>query len=284
MCKHRLELIALVLLLGCGRRAAPRPAGPPRVVSVSPSTTEAMVAIGAGDLLVGRSAQCDYPASVAALPVVGDLVAPNLEVLMAQRPSWVVGDAAVNTHGLGSRLQGMGVEGYFPPSESVGDVSAMLLGLGQRFSRGLEAERLASQISSELGALKREAQGRPRLRALVVLQASPTFAVGPQSYIGELLQIAGADNVLQAGSYPQLGAEALVSLHPDVVVVPYGEHEPMPHIEGQAPGWSQMKAFAEHAVCMISSDALMRPGPRVAEGARLLRRCLETHRGRLGAQ
>ena len=266
--------VAALALCSCRKRAPPATLAASRVVSLSPSTTEAMWAIGAAGMLVGRSAQCDFPAEVLALPVVGDLTAPNLERVLMLKPTSVVGDAAVDAAGVGRRLADLGVQSYFPRSESVSDVFEMLIGLGQRFGHAREAEAVAARIAAELESLRKEAVTTPHPRVLLVLQTSPVFVVGPRAYLGELLRLVGGENVMVEGSYPQLGAEPLATLKPDLVVLLHGDREPAPSIDPRAAGWAQMPAVQKHAVCTVRSSALMRPGPRVAEGARALRECI----------
>ena len=244
----------------------------PRVVSLSPSTTESVWALGAGAQLVGRSAQCDFPPRVLALPVVGNLVAPNTEAIVGLHPSLVVGDAAVAARGLGTQLSGLGIASYFSSSESVSDVRHGLLGLGERLGRAAEAKALVRQLEDDLAHLV-DPSGSPA-RVLVLVQVAPIFAVGPKSYLGELLALAGGANVLREGAYPQLSLESLLGLAPDVIVLAHGAHEPPLLLPHGAPGWSQMAAVKKSAICTVGSDALMRPGPRMAEGAKALQQCL----------
>src|SRR5262249_25034797 len=123
---------ALAIVAACSKHARhEEPRAPARrVVSLSPSTTEAIFAIGAGRGLIGRSRFCNYPPEAANLPQVGGFIDPNLEAILALRPDLVVGARGPLGPAITERLAEHGAVTYFPPTESIDEIGSMILGLG----------------------------------------------------------------------------------------------------------------------------------------------------------
>ncbi|MCA9625861.1 MAG: ABC transporter substrate-binding protein, partial [Myxococcales bacterium] len=145
----RRAFLAAALVAGCSRRPSARP-GAERVISLSPSTTEAIFAIGAGARLVGRSEHCDYPGAALALPSVGGYASPDLERVIALRPDLVVGEQSPVGPALAERLAEQGIATLFPPTRSLGEIIAMLHLFGQRFAAADGAERITRRIEGQV--------------------------------------------------------------------------------------------------------------------------------------
>src|SRR5580658_10794683 len=109
-------------------RPTPRESSTHRVVSLSPSTTEALAAIGARDELVGRSRYCDWPPDVASVPAVGGFVDPNFEAIVALKPDLVTGARGPAGRQVSDRLEALGIATYFPETESLASIDAMIVG------------------------------------------------------------------------------------------------------------------------------------------------------------
>lgn len=239
-----------------------------RVVSVTPATTEAVFAIGAGHLLVGRTDHCDFPPEASALPSIGGFSTPSLEAVLSLRPTLVVGAQGPAGRALDEGLRAAGVETYQPRTETVAEIAAMLRGLGDRLAAP-GGERAAAEIEARRAEVEAHARGRPRVRALFVFEPEPLIAAGPGSYPDELLAIAGGENVINAGgAYPKIGVEALLRLAPDVVLDGSGPMGAGNRLRG-APGLRDLAAVRAGKVRTLDARVL-RPGPRVAEGLPLL--------------
>lgn len=273
-------LLALGLLVqgeGCRRsgRSAP-PAIARRVVSLSPSTTEALAAVGARDVLVGRSRQCDYPPDVALLPIVGGFTDPSLEAILALTPDLVVGARGPAGPSVARRLEAQGIGTYFPVTESLGGIDAMILGVGARTGHQADAEQVVSRLHAEEEAVSRAVAALPKERVLLVFGVGPVVVAGPGGFPDELLGRAGAVNVVDAGgAYPTLGFERVLALDPGVVVdATWSERGGASPISTSAPGWADVRAVRAGHVVVLRDDSIMRPGPRVAEGLRALARAI----------
>jgi iron complex transport system substrate-binding protein len=267
---------ALAALPGCSR--AGRASGPPRVVSLSPSTTEAVFAIGAGALLVGRSSYCDYPPEAKALPVVGGFADPSVEKIVALRPTLVVGARGPAGPPLAEALERHGIPTYFPETESIAQIEAMLTGLGERLGR--DAKPAIATIEAARAKVSAAIVGKPRVRAVFLFDAGPIVAAGPGSFPDELIRQAGGVNLITAGGqYPMLDIERVLALDPDVILDGAAEMGAPPgtsRLSGlrDAPGWSRLRAMREGRVRPISASTALRPGPRIGAGLIAVARAL----------
>jgi iron complex transport system substrate-binding protein len=262
--------------LSCSRQEpAPATAGEAhRVVSLAPSTTEALFAIGAGDRVVGRSRYCDWPAEATKLPSVGGLE-PDLEAVLLLRPDLVVGPNEAASSRLAAQLGARGVATWFPNTESLASIDALLVGLGDRTGHPSEARRVAADLAAAENAVERSVGAQPRSRVLMVVDVAPIVAAGPGSFVNELITRAGGTNVVDAGPpWPTLGFERLLELDPDVILDASAGQGGATRVTPDASGWSRVRAVREGHVVPMHDQRVLRPGPRIAEGLATLARLL----------
>lgn len=266
---RRRSLIALIAaaLPACSR--APTAAKTLRVVSISPNTTETMFAIGAGDLLVGRSRYCDIPAEAQKLPAVGGFSDPNIEAIVALSPSLVIGARGPAGPGLMDNLRSHGIETFFPETETMATIKTMIIDLGKRVDRLAGAERVVHEIETKQNALRTKLVGKPRVRVLFAFDVAPVIAAGPGSFTDEVLREAGAENVItKGGPYPTIGLEHLLALDPDLFLDGASDMQAVKSMRERvtdAPGWKELRAVKQGRIRQVGSDAL-RPGPRIGDG------------------
>jgi iron complex transport system substrate-binding protein len=288
----RLVAVALlaVLFVGCSRagertgqdmNAQPIAAQTAqRIVSVSPSTTETLYALGAAPALVGRSAFCNYPPEATALPVVGDYARPSLEAIVALRPNLVVGEQGPVGAGLESALRMHGTVPVFPPTGSVSEVLTSFRILGAAVQRQQAAEELVRGVQQKLSRIQSltGADGNA-VRAVLVFDTAPLFVAGSKSFAGDVLVHAGYENVVAgtdvvggAEAYPRWSIEQLIVNDPDIVFLTaatgMGGTEAS-HLVARVsalPGWNRLRAVLAQRVLLVTGDAVLRPGPRIADG------------------
>ncbi|HRI69998.1 MAG TPA: helical backbone metal receptor [Polyangium sp.] len=263
---------SLLALLAAGSSAcsrAPAQGKTLRVVSISPNTTETMFAIGAGDLLVGRSRYCDFPSEAQKLPTVGGYSDPNIEAIVALTPSLVIGARGPAGPTLMDTLHAHGIDTFFPETESLAAIKSMITDLGQRVGRVDGANKVKAEIESKQNALHTKLLGKPRVRVLFAFDIAPLIAAGPGSFADEVLREAGGDNVVkQGGAYPTIGLEHLLTLDPDVLLDGATDMQAVKSMRervSDAPGWKELRAVKEGRIRPLGSDAL-RPGPRIGDG------------------
>lgn len=276
-----LEVVLLVVVTLCVGCRKPGHAGRPaataaRIVSLSPSTTEAAFAVGAGSKLVGRSRYCDFPAEVSKVPQVGGYVDPSFEAILALQPDLVIGARGPAGSAIAEKLEARGIEAYFPPTESFAAIEEMILGVGERTGRAAEARAEVHALQARIAAVEGAVAPLPRPRVLLVFGLAPLSVAGPSSFADEMIRRAGGDNVITlGGSYPTIGAEQVLALDPDVIVnAAMMEEGASVRLRKDAPQWARVRAVQSDRVMTITSEAALRPGPRVAEGLALLARAL----------
>ncbi len=248
---------------GCHRIPSPTTS---RVVSLSPSTTEAVFALGAGDSLVGRSQHCDFPSEVARLPSVGGYAEPDVERILALRPSLVVGERGPAGPALGERLVAHGIATYFPPTDTVAEVGAMLVGLAERLGRREAGERVRGELLAKLARISTWAQKLAPVTVVVVLDAKPLVVAGPGGFLDELLRLAGGTNAIKlGGAYPTIDIERLLAVDP-AVLIDATDVRDLPSSLPGLEGWARLSAVREGRVRKLTEATAMRPGPRLAQG------------------
>lgn len=272
--------LLLVVLVGC--RKSPRPRAvddggvASRVVSLSPSTTEALFAIGAGGKVVGRSRYCDYPPEVLKLPQIGGYVDPSFEAILALRPDLVTGARGPAGAAMSERLEARGIATFLPKTESFAEIDAMILGVGERTGKSTEASKSVAALHARVSAIEQAVASRPRVRVLLVFGLEPLSVAGPSSFADEMIRRAGGTNVVtQGGGYPTLGVEHVMTLDPDVIVnAAMGAAPDEKRLGPGTPGWSHVRAVRSSHVVRVTDESVLRPGPRVGDGLRTLARAL----------
>ena len=265
--------LAALAAAGCAPRVTRTVTVARRIVSLSPSMTETLFAVGAGDRLVGRSRFCDYPPEVARVPAVGGFMDVDLETVLMLSPDLVVGVPTAAPVRLADELEARGVATWFPPAASLADIDANVAGVGERTGHAAEARAVVDAMHAREGTIERAVAGKPRPRVLLIADVEPVVAAGPTSFADELIRQAGGTNgVLEGHAWQTLGTETVAAIDPEVVVdVSMGAPGA---VAGASRGWGTTRAVRDGRVVSVTDVRLLRPGPRVAEGLAVLARVL----------
>jgi iron complex transport system substrate-binding protein len=244
---------------------------PQRIVSLLPSLTEMVCALGQCDRLVGVDRYSNYPDRVRQMPVVGGGLDPNIEAIVALKPDLVLMATSAQA---GARLQALGLKVMALEPKTHADVKRVLETLGQVLGVS-DAWRVWQGIEAAMQAAEKSLPERLKsMRVYFEVNRAP-YAAGQASFIGETLSWLGVKNIVPAsmGPFPLINPEFVVRANPDVIMVGDVNYAGM---DGR-PGWAAMRAIANRQVCVFTpaqSDMLVRPGPRMADGARLMAQCL----------
>jgi iron complex transport system substrate-binding protein len=267
-------LFALCSLLVSGASASAQ--GEPtvaRMVSLNPSLTEMLVALGASSVLVGVD---EYSAriepQVHALPTVGGLFNPSLEAVVALEPELVVLVPGAQQRDLAARLRALGVAVLELPNLTLEQVLESLEALGARVGRGVAARARVFEIRRALREVAQATAARPRLRTALVIQRDPLYVVGRGSFIDEMLRAAGGENVAGVFSepYPRAATEWLIAAAPEVILDATDDPDE-PRLYWSR--WPSLPAVAGGRVLAIPPD-VMRPGPYLDRALRLIARAI----------
>ncbi len=268
--------VAVVAIVACSRKAEPASAVARRVVSLGPSTTEALFAVGAGDTVVGRSKYDDWPPEVTKVPAVGG-IEPDTETILELRPDLVVGPSGQWSTRVADVMHARGIATWFPDEiESLEGVDALVVELGARTAHASDAARVVEGLHERERAVERAVAGEPRPRVLLVAALAPVYLAGPKSYADDMVRRAGGTNVVSQGAaWPTLGFERIIELDPDIVVdATVAETGGATRITPDAAGWGGLRAVRQGHVVALNDTRVLRAGPRVAEGLAVLARAL----------
>jgi iron complex transport system substrate-binding protein len=268
---HRLRAtstLAAWSLLSCMASAQP----PQRIVTLSPSLTEAICALGHCAQLVGADRYSSWPDTVLALPRVGGLEDAQIERIVALRPDMVLLGPRSRA---GERLSALGVPVMTLDSRTHADLKRMLLKLGEALGEPARAAELVARIDAELDAAAARLPAALRGRSVYVEVAAGS-AASAGSFIGETVARLGLVNVVsgELGLFPRINPEFLLRRPPDIII---GPRASLVH-PAERPGWSALPAVRQQQMCLLDADRmdlLSRPGPRLGEAAQMLVDCLK---------
>ncbi len=261
---------------GSASEAAPRAATPQRIVSMNPSLTAMLLALGGGDALVGVE---DYSArlhpEVRSLPSVGGLFNPSLEAVVALEPDLVVVVPSAQQRDFRSRLGRLGIPVLELPNITLEEVLVSLEVLGARIGREEAARERIEAIRTAWREAERATAGRPRVRTAVVIQRDPLYVVGRGSFLDAMLEAVGAENAGAAFDepYPRTGVEWLIAAAPEVLL---DATDDPPEPSAFWSRWPSIPAVAAGRTHAVRGEALTYPGPDLD---RALRRLAETIHG-----
>jgi iron complex transport system substrate-binding protein len=268
-------LCLAALAVACSDPVSSRAPGPPgveaqRIVSLNPSLTAILLALGAGDRLVGVD---DFSArqveEVAHLPRVGGLFNPSLEGVVALEPDAVVVVPSVEQRDLRRRLEGMRIRVLTFENIRFDQVIANIAGLGELVGRRSEAAQRIEAIRRTRSAVERVTAERTRVRMVMVIQRDPVFIVGSGSFVAEMLSAVGADNLGAefADAYPRVALEWLLDAAPEVLL------DLTPEIEEPLAYWSRwpaLPAVVSGRVLRLDPERVTLPGPQLDDSLQVL--------------
>ena len=249
---------------------------PQRIVSVLPSLTETVCELGQCQRLVGVDRYSNFPDSVRQLPQVGGGIDPNIEAIVALKPDVVL--MATSARGA-ERLRALGIKVLALEPKSHADVRRVLDKVGQLLAVD-DAQRVWRVIDASVSAAAQSLPAKARAARVYFEVNTGPYAAGESSFIGETLVRLGVRNIVPAalGPFPKLNPEFVVRANPDVIMVGDRNFAGME----TRPGWASMQAIRHARVCVFKpeqADMLVRPGPPMAEGARIMAQCLSDKLG-----
>ena len=248
------------------------PAPPQRIVSLLPSLTETVCAMGACARLVGTDRYSNYPASVLSLPKTGGLDDANVEMIVALRPDVVL--LSVSSRVI-DRLTALGLNVVALEPKTYQDVQRVAAKVALVLGLPGAGEALWQRLSAQVQQAVRDVPAPARGMSVYFEVDSAPYAAGEASFIGHTLGQLGLVNIVPAslGPFPKLNPEYVVRADPQVIMVSVRQDATLP----ARPGWARIRAVKDKRVCLFSADegdVLSRPGPRMGEAAQIMARCL----------
>ncbi len=253
------------------------PDNPCRVVSLAPSLTEIVFAVGAQDRLVGVSLFSDYPPRVKALPKVGSYVHLDLERIVALKPDLCLAIRDGNPRKAIERLEALGIPVYVVNPRDLEGVMKTVLAVGRILRSEAEARSVVASMRWRIRAVKRKLAGVKHCpRVFFQIGISPIVSVGTGTFANEVIRLAGGINVARGSvPYPRFSVEQVLGLRPDVILISsMARGQIFERVKAGWERWKEIPAAAEDRIFLVDSDLFDRPTPRLVDGLEVLARIL----------
>ncbi len=233
-------------------------------MSLAPAITETLFALGAGPEVVGVAEFSDYPAEARRLPIVGSYLTPNVEAVTGLRPTLVIGLESSSNVRQVRALEAIGFPTLMVNADTLDDIRTMIVKVGEQTGHSHQADELVAAIQSHLDSVRARLKDATPRKVLMLVGHQPIVAVGPGTYLDELLKCAGGINIADraAQAWPRLSIEYIIASAPEVII------DGQMGSDASAPGgfWSRfpsIPAVREQRVFGYRDDVMLHPGPRV---------------------
>lgn len=238
-----------------------------RFISLAPSLTEIVYAIGAGDSLVGRTTYCTYPAEAQKVEAVGDTLKPSIERIIALRPQIVFVSTASQLEAFTNELEAHHIAVYVTDSHDLEGVFHSIERLGDVLGKRSQADELVRQLRARVSAVAEKIKSQPPVRVFYQVSDEPLYTIGRDAFITDLIKRAGGISVTAdaPGAWPKYSPESALAAKPEAIVLPTGGS--MGEANSRvASALQRSPAVANGRVYKINDDHLSRPGPRAVDG------------------
>lgn len=273
--KETLQIFMLIVILGImtgctGDTGLQKTEGPKRIVSLAPSITELIYALGKGDALVGRTDYCDYPEEAKEVPSIGSLIEPSVEKIVELNPDIVIASANFKED-VHKKLEDLGIE-VVTLYESVDLEGAFesIAALGQILNAESEANNLISEMKAKIAEIEeivKDAE-KPKVYYVADFGKNGDYTATGDTFIGQILEIAGGDNIAKDATGWKYSLEKIIENDPDIIFISqyYGLKEQFV----ETAGYKELSAVKNEKVIAIDDNLIARQGPRIAEGIETL--------------
>ena len=262
----------------CGDTGLPTHAG--RIVSLAPNLTEILFALGLEKEVAGVTLYSDYPPAAVRKPKMGTFWQPNVEAVIAARPDLIITLGFEQQRNIAERLERIGYHTLTVNIEKVDDLFEAIEKIGATTGKQHQANELVADIREKLNKLSILVGSNDRIRVLWVVQREPLRVAGCDTFVNEMIELAGGENAIGATvhKYPPIGAEQVIVCGADVIIEPTMRQQDMDAQRDNAlQYWSKFKnlpAVRDKKVYVIDGNTVSRLGPRLYEGVEAIARCL----------
>jgi len=257
-----------------GRKIA-IPVNPMRVIALAPSITEIIFELGQGERLKGVTQFSDSPPQAHALPKVGSYIHLDIERIVALNPDLCIAIKDGNPRYVVYKLQELGIPVYVVNPRNLSSVIETVLEIGYILNANKEAQSVAKEMRNEISRIKgivAKAQRKPKV--FFQIGISPIVAVGSNTFINELITLAGGINVTAGPNpYPRFSIEQVLFLKPDIIIITSmarGSTKLFESAKNQWEKWPEIPACRNHRIFLVDSNLVDRPTPRLVQGLRML--------------
>ncbi len=246
------------------------PSPPHRVVSLAPSITETLFALGAGAEVVGVTDFCNYPPEARTKHRVGGITNPSIETIISLKPDLIILSMEGNVREDFQKLLDLGVPLFVTNPRTLAGIHKSVNDIGVLTDRKGNALRLVNTMQHREDSLTSLAK-EPR-RVLFIVSLQPLIVLGTKTFLAEMVRLAGGENIVgdSPSTYPTLSREVVVETNPDIIIVTSNILEDVNDLLALFPEWTELSAIRSRRVYRIDPDIISRPGPRVEDGLEVL--------------
>lgn len=246
-----------------------------RFISLAPSLTEIVYAIGAGEGMVGRTSYCTYPAEAQKVEAVGDTLKPSIERIIALRPQIVFVSTASQLEAFTSELESHHIAVYVTDSHDLEGVFHSIERIAAVLGKRPQADELLEQLRARVSSVAEKVKSQPPVRVFYQVSDEPLYTIGRDAFITDLIKRAGGVSVTAEvpGAWPKYSAESALAANPEAIILPTGGSMGDAN-STVASALKRSPAVANGRVYKINDDHLSRPGPRSVDGLEDLARAL----------
>ena len=260
-------LLAQISVVDDLRRMVDLPHPAERIVSLAPSITECLFALGAADQVKGVTDFCNYPPEAGLKPHVGGMINPSIEAVVGLEPDLIVLSMEGIIREDFRRLTSFGTPVFVSNPRTLEGIYRSLRALGTLTGKEAIARHFVAGLTSRENAIRSAAEGKPPVRVLLFVSVQPLMCAGSNTFIDELLRVAGGTNLASRahGTYPQYSRENVITDDPEVIIVMSDILARGATLTALFPEWGSVDAVRKGRVFRIDADIVSRPGPRALD-------------------
>jgi iron complex transport system substrate-binding protein len=234
---------------------------PQRIVSLAPSVTETLFALGLKDKIVGVTTFCNYPPEATAKEKVGDTLRPNIEKIVALKPDLVIASTASQLEAFVKNLEAAAVPVYVSNPRTLKEAINSIEKIGEATGATSQANELVEVLRARINLVHERHASSIKPKVFVMLGGEPLITIGSASFINDLITQSGGVSISadDPGDYPQYSLETVIARQPEVIFLQAGD-EKLPERLRETP------AARNGRIYHLDDDLLLRPGPRIVEG------------------
>jgi len=253
---------------------------PRRIVSLAPSLTEILFLIGADSSIVGVTDYCDYPDAAKRKAKIGGMLNPNIESILALRPDLVLMSGSGNVRSDFEKLASAGTPVFVSYPRSVDGVFKSIIDIAELTGRRRTADSVVDLLRLRRERLIRQAAATKKETVLVILSLNPLIAIGPKTFLNELVNLANGQNIVRDSSmsYPVLSREEILRRQPSVIIATNDIVRSIDDILSPYPEWRSLTAIRNKRVAIVDASIVSRPGPRIVDGLEAIMRAIHGDR------
>jgi len=247
----------------------------PRYISLAPSTTEILFALGLNESIVGISSYCKYPPEAKTKIVVGDFSHPNIEKIIALKPDYIFCTGLEQAPAV-AQLRRLKFPVYVADPANMEELLKTIAEIGTITHRENEAAKIIGNMRNDIAMVSENVKSIPqakRIKVFVEIWHEPLMTAGKGSFVDEMVALAGGINIAHnvPRPYCYFNSESVINLNPGCIIMTYMDKEPPLRLIESRFGWDKIDAVKNKRVFNdISEDILLRPGPRITEGVKEL--------------